>query len=71
MPLTEVIDIVLYPLGIRIEGVPFFFPWHDRGIDTIAKKDGIVPPTGEELCHVLMSKNKIPETGLSAQILRW
>ncbi|MDD5048078.1 MAG: hypothetical protein PHH09_04050 [Methanoregulaceae archaeon] len=40
-------------------------------MDTVAKLDGIDPPTGIELGRVLASKNKIPEKGIDAQIIRW
>ena len=40
-------------------------------MNNLAVYDGIVPPTGETLHEVLMSKNKIPKEGIEAQILRW
>jgi hypothetical protein len=70
-PLVEVIDIIIRPDCLKLAGLSFLFPWSDRGIKTIAEKDGIVPPTGEALRDVLMSKNKIPDAGIEAQILRW
>jgi hypothetical protein len=70
-PLIEVIDIIVRPDFLMLKGLSFRFPWSDRGIQTIAEKDGIVPPTGEALRDVLMSKNKVPEAGIAAQILRW
>ena len=44
-------------------------PWRD--LNWLANLDGINPPTGEELGKVLMSKNKIPASGIEAQIVRW
>lgn len=70
-PLVEVIGIIVRPDGLKLMGLTFLFPWFDKGVQTIAEKDGIVPPTGLALRDVLMSKNKIPETGIEAQILRW
>jgi hypothetical protein len=62
------------PIRIFRNGITFFgeiFPWNDCVLDEIALADGIDPPTGEELGRVLSEKNKIPEDGLEAQILRW
>ena len=46
-----------------------FLPWNR--LNDLAKRDGIVPPTGEELKRVLAEKNKIPAKGIDAQIIRW
>lgn len=70
-PLIEVIDIIVRPDGMKIRGLSFLFPWFDLGVESLAIKDGIVPPTGLALRDVLMSKNKIPEAGIEAQVLRW
>jgi hypothetical protein len=45
--------------------------WDSWEMRDLAKADGIIPPTGEALRDVLMSKNKIPAEGIEAQILRW
>jgi hypothetical protein len=45
--------------------------WTWDQLDELALLDGIVPPTGEALRDVLMSKNKIPATGIDSQIVRW
>lgn len=60
-----------WPEGIRNpEYMPCFTPW--TKCDCIAKKDGIIPPTGKALRKVLESVNgQIPEDGVKAQILRW
>lgn len=70
--LKEALPLTIFPKGIEfpssLEGVDHAF-WGD--LDTLAAWDGIVPPTGEALRDVLTSKNKIPEDGIAAQILRW
>lgn len=46
--------------------------WVWNELDWLAALDGIVPPTGESLRDVLISKNgKIPPEGIGAQIIRW
>ena len=46
--------------------------WLWEELDWLASLDGIVPPTGEALRDVLISKNgKIPLGGIEAQIIRW
>lgn len=45
--------------------------WDTWEMNNLADYDGIVPPTGEALRDVLVSKNKIPSEGIEAQILRW
>lgn len=60
-------------------GVSFFDKDEERDIllgwcelNKIALADGIVPPTGEALRDVLISKNgKIPPEGIEAQVIRW
>ena len=71
-PLTEVIDIRILQDGIVINHkgpVGLLFPWSVES--GLAAQDYIDPPTGEALRDVLLSKNKIPVEGVSAQILRW
>jgi hypothetical protein len=68
--LIEVINIKIVPLGIIFEKAGLV-PWMFTYMDTLAKQDGIVPATGEELHKVLMSKNKIPTEGIEGQIIRW
>ncbi len=69
----EALPIFIFPYGISIEystkNKSEVFPWHR--FDALAKKDGIDPPTGEQLCHVMSSMHDIPETGVSAQVIRW
>jgi hypothetical protein len=67
-------DIKIYLDGIGWHGR--FYNWEELG--PLAKKDGIVPPTPEELKKVLCKKNKLlfrpgpgPEIHYEAQILRW
>ena len=46
--------------------------WVWDELNWLAALDGIVPPTGEALRGVLISKNgKIPPGGIEAQIIRW
>jgi hypothetical protein len=72
-PLTEVWEIDITPLGINFYNFDGRFEKFESWelLDWLAARDGIVPPTGETLRDVLMSKNKIPEAGVEAQILRW
>ena len=71
-PLTNVV-----PCRIRNEGIDDlkfqgeFGLWDWNELDTLAELDGIVPATGIESGNILMSKNKIPQEGIEAQILRW
>ncbi len=73
VPLTETKRIAISPEGIWItkpcRAISHCYHWIE--LDNLALFDGIVPPTGEALRDVLMSKNKIPEEGIRAQILRW
>ena len=69
MPIYLARDITLFPWGFRIVND---FHWNYWETDQIARWDGIVPPTGEALRDVLISKNgKIPAEGVEAQIIRW
>jgi hypothetical protein len=45
--------------------------WDWNELDTLAELDGIVPPTGETLRDVLMSKNRLTSDWVDAQIVRW
>jgi hypothetical protein len=46
--------------------------WLWSELDFLAAKDGILPPNGETLRNILISKNgKIPKEGIKAQVLRW
>lgn len=52
--------------------IPDAVEWNHPLTDLMARFDGIVPPTGEALRDVLISKNgKIPIGGIEAQIIRW
>jgi hypothetical protein len=66
-PITEIVNIHISVCGISTPRHSFV--WSE--LNNLAMFDGIVPPTGEALRDVLMSKNKIPEQGIEAQILRW
>jgi len=81
-PLVAVINCTIYPDGLerhwREDRREREFqseinmcrkPWAEW--DCLAKRDGIVPATGEELGRILTQYNKIPAEGLQAQILRW
>lgn len=68
-PITDVWGCLVLEEGILwfdTQGKDF---WRD--LDYLAAFDGIVPPTGEALRDVLMSKNKIPFAGIEAQVIRW
>lgn len=70
--LNEVIGIMIYNDGIMFPSHgSHLFKWDHGRIDNIAKLDFIDPPKGIELGNVLKSLNKIPDTGLKAQIIRW
>jgi hypothetical protein len=70
LKLTWILNIRIYPWGFQYHNsLEQRFEWPLLFID--AEKDGIVPPTGEALRDVLMSKNKIPDEGIEAQIIRW
>ena len=68
-------DIEIWPKGIQwdssLGGKDWAFWKNDALTQIIAEKDGIIPPTGEELGRVLLSMHKIPDAGLPAQIIRW
>jgi hypothetical protein len=61
--------IIIQPGGIVSSGMMNW--WRYSGLDELAKRDGIDPPTGKELGRVLRSYHKIPAEGLEAQIIRW
>lgn len=65
--LNDVIPITILPHGFAAPHE--FRPWNL--LDTIARLDGIEPPTGEALRAVLLGLNPIPDTGVEAQIIRW
>lgn len=70
-PLVEVLDIFIEPGGLRREGQSVV-KWTEPIMDSIARMDGIVPPTGAALAAVLTGLNKIPDgQGVEAQIIRW
>jgi hypothetical protein len=69
-PPTEVKNIFISPNGWGVEYCDSI-PWEHPITDLLAKLDGIVPPTGSALKDVIMEKNKIPNNGVKAQILRW
>lgn len=63
-----------------ITGIPFsnqsvlinYCSWFDFAVDEIAKLDGISPPTGEELKHVLESYHgKFTDKPIQFQVIRW
>jgi hypothetical protein len=77
---TPYMEIVVSdPIRVFNEGIRFDASWSNRTLihpwnilGWIAREDGIVPPTGEALRDVLISKNgKIPPDGIEAQIIRW
>lgn len=75
--ITRAYDCKIFRSGITIPdqmyirdlGISGAINWYF--LDDLAKADGIVPPTGEALRCVLMAKNRIPEEGVIAQVLRW
>jgi hypothetical protein len=69
-PLKEVANISIREWGILWkDGAGGYSYWSN--LSPLAYMDGIVPSTGEALRDVLVSKNRIPDTGIEAQILRW
>jgi len=68
--LKKVIDIVLFPEGIGNQWI-CLIPWGDRAADELAQRDGIDPPTGQELGRVLMEMHDLPDDGMDFQVLRW
>lgn len=72
-------NIVIYQEGFTNQSIgnpgiqaPWIFKWEGEICEDVAKEDGIIPPTGEALRDVLVSKNgPIPAEGLEAQIIRW
>ena len=68
--LDTVQDIIISPHGFGFE-ISDAISWNHPIARLISKLDGIVPPTGEALRDVLMSKNKIPPFGIEGQIIRW
>jgi len=64
-------DISIYSNGIYSPWPDMFCEWDTPEMDALASLDGIDPPTGEELGRVLTSMHKIPDEGLSAQIIIW
>lgn len=69
-PLTEIMDVKLFPNGILLPS-GLFSAWGTHFSYDLAILDGIVPATGEELGRVLQEKNKLPKKGIEGQILRW
>lgn len=74
MPYKEITvaeNILISNIGWGKE-IPDAVEWNSPLTDLMARFDGIVPPTGEALRDVLISKNgKIPIGGIEAQIIRW
>ena len=80
-PLVTVINILITQDGItrfwhigmktaRSYPNGCFMSWEKCGC--LAARDYIIPPTGDALRDVLISKNgEIPSEGIEAQILRW
>lgn len=68
--IKEVYKIVIFK--DKWVGPAFTHTWQSPGSTMLARRDGIVPPTGEALRDVLIQKNgKIPDEGIEAQIIRW
>ena len=65
-------DVVEWPKTYDVRTGTAKWPWKSEVLNNVAALDGIVPPTGEALRDVLVSKNgKIPAEGIEAQIIRW
>ena len=62
--LKQVIDCTIYPNGFRVTN---FYYWTDWEIETLAKWEGIDPPTGVELGRMLVGMGILGQ----AQIVRW
>lgn len=67
--LFEVKDITIFRNGIRHGAETRPRSW--SSYDDLAARDGIDPPTGEELGRLLRAMHRIPDEGLPAQIIRW
>jgi hypothetical protein len=68
--LVNVQNILISPDGFGLE-IADAISWSHPLADLVARLDGSIPPTGEALRDILMSKNKIPKKGKEAQIIRW
>lgn len=69
--IKEVVDIEITP-DCMIDLKTFAgMSWESPEMDEIARLDGIDPPTGVELFRVLSRLNKIPDTGVAGQIIRF
>jgi hypothetical protein len=84
-PYLQVIDVLyihVHPLGIALPssvriipskialtGRELILPWSD--LDDLARQDGIVPPTGEELGRVLTAYLNRGLTSEPFQVIRW
>ena len=80
--ITEYMSLVnVFEIDIQEEGIVSYnfdlypdaiYEWGTSDASRLAELNGIVPPTGEALRDVLISKNgKIPPEGIEAQIIRW
>lgn len=67
--LTEVISCSVHHWGIWIGRE--MHDWDSPFCDDLARRDGIVPPTGSALAEVLGQLNGGVNTWSEAQILRW
>ena len=69
--IKDVIDIEITPDCLIDCMTLAGMSWESPEMDEIARLDGIDPPTGVELFRVMSRLNKIPDTGVPGQIIRW
>ena len=73
-PVKQAKPVVITPDGICLDilsDYPSSKLWVWEKLGWLAKADGIVPGTGDELYRVLSSYHKIPGSGIHGQTLRW
>jgi hypothetical protein len=69
LQVIKVSHIHVHLLGIAIPGGTLIRPWSD--LDDLARRDGIVPPTGEELGRGLTAYLNRGLTSEPFQVIQW
>jgi hypothetical protein len=69
--ISTIVDLEIHSWGLLDSQTQRELYWDMPWANEIAERDGIDPPTGEELGRVLCSMHKIPDEGLPAQIIVW
>ncbi len=70
-PLYQVDDILIFRDGIKTRIDIDVLSWTHPLCDLLALLDGIDPPTGAELQHVLTGMHQLPDEGKEFQVIRW